>query len=191
MNPIDLQEIEALEAEAIAEEAAAARATLSEETQRAADAIARRQKAREERGAKEKAERSVDLARREKKVRTVLGPSVLVKGIDLIDLFPLGEAPPLAQIPGGGILIVRFNSEAMQTWYTEAEAKVRSMPTLYADLLASCAVNEDNPTKDLEPAAGVLLRRFCEAYPSASIGAGDIVAKMGGSKLKADKRGRA
>lgn len=188
MNTID---IEALEAEAAAEEQAANAASLSEEQQRAADAIARRNKAREERGAKEKAVRSVDLFAREKKVKTALGPTVLVKGIDLIDLFPLGDAPPLAQIPGGGILIVRFNSEAMQTWYTEAEAKVRSMPTLYADLLAACAVNEENPTKDLEPAAGVLLRRFCEAYPSAAIGAGDVVAKMGGSKLKADKRGRA
>lgn len=180
-------DIEALEAEAAAEEAAASAVKLSEDEQRAAAAIARFAKAREERAAAEKSRRGLDLAAREKRARAAY-PKQLVKGVDLVDLFPLGSSPSAEQLPGGGVIVVRSpDPQRLKSFHTEVEHKARPVADIYADLLCESTVDPD-PQKDA--AAGVLLRAFCDAYPGAAIGAGDVVAKLGGSKAQADKRGR-
>lgn len=187
-TPPALSFIEQLEADALAEELAAKKLELSEGEQRTAAAVARLQKAREEKAAAEKTRRGIDLATRERAARSIAGTRYLVKGVDLVDLFPLGAAPDVSQLPGGGVIIVRSPEPArLKSFHTEVEHKARPVADIYGDLLCESVV-DPNPQ---DPAHGAKLRAFIDAYPGAAIGAGDHVAKLGGSKSAADKRGRA
>lgn len=180
-------DIEALEKEALAEEEQASAAKLTPDEERASVAIARRDKAREERASAESARREIDMAGRVAVARAAIGSRAMVKGIDLVSLFPLGEAPPMVQLPGNGVIVVRSPEPArMKALHAEAEAKRRPLADIFSDLVIDSTIDPD--PKD--PTQGMKLRAFCDAYPGAAIGAGDIVAKLGGSKAQADKRGR-
>lgn len=180
-------DIEALEKEAAAEEEQASAAKLTPDEERAVTAIARRDKAREERAANEAARREIDMTARVAVAKAAIGSRAMVKGIDLVSLFPLGEAPPMAQLPGNGVIVVRSPEAArMKAFHAEAEAKKRPLADLFSDIVIESTIDPD--PKD--PTQGMKLRAFCDAYPGAAIGAGDQVAKLGGSKAQADKRGR-
>jgi len=181
-------DLQALEAQVAAEEAAALTAALSDEEQRKAALLGRLTKAREERAAAARTRRGLDLADRESKARTVVPAGVLVKGIDLYELFPLGEAPPAEHFPGAGVIIVRSPvSDRLKAFQTEAEHKKRPLADIFTDLICDSLVDPD-PAKDA--GAGAKVRGFFETYAGAAVGAGDIVAKLGGSKAAVDKRGR-
>jgi hypothetical protein len=183
-------DIEALEKEAAAEEAAAALVTLSDDDRRIAAAFARKAKAREDKAAVEKARRANDLNLRLTAARAFAAPGVLLAGIDLVDLFPLGEAPDASLLPGKGVIIVRDPPHGLGGFHREIEHKKRDVWEVYADLLCAPETVMD-PDLKKHPEEGMKLRGFCDRYNGAAIGAGDIVAKLGGSKAQADKRGRA
>jgi hypothetical protein len=176
--------IEQLEAEAAAAEGAATVAALTPDEQRTAAALGRIAKAREDKAQADKVRRGFDLAAREKAARSTAPRGVLVKGIDLFELFPLGEAPAPELMPGGGVIVVR-SPESLGDFHREVEHKKRDVWEIYADLLCKHTVD---PVQS--PSEGMKLRAFCEHFNGAAIGAGDIVAKLGGSKAQADKRGR-
>ena len=180
-------QIAALEAEALEVEAAARLAELTPEEQRIAAALARKAAAAEAMAAAARTRRGTALATREAAARVKAAGRYLVKGIDLVDLFQLGAAPDAAKVPGDGVVIVRSPlPERLKAFQTEAEHKARPLADIFADLLCDSVIDPD-PS---QPANGAKLRAFCDAYPGAAIGAGDVVAKLGGSKAQADKRGR-
>jgi len=182
-----MSRIEELKAEEAKAKAAAAVAALSEEEAEEAALLVRIAEAQAEAAAAAKTRRGIDLAARERAARAKVSPRVLVRGIDLLDLFPLGHAPDAEALPGKGVIVVRSApAEVLRTFHREAEAKERSLADIYADVL--CASTIDPDEKDL--VEGALLRAFCEAYPGAAIGGGEIAVRLGGSKIKADKRGR-
>lgn len=182
--------IDQLEAEAATEEAAAAQVTLSDDDKRIAAAFARKAKAREDRAAVEKTKRQNELAIQEAAARAKAPKGVLVKGVDLVDLFPLGEAPPAELMPGNGVLIVRDPVNGLGGFHREIEHKKKDVWEVYTELLCHPG-NVLYPDVQKDDAEGMKLRQFCERYNGAAIGAGDVVAKLGGSKAQADKRGRA
>jgi hypothetical protein len=183
-------DIEALEREAAAEEEAAGKVKLSEEDKRIAAAFAKKAKAREERAAVEKQRRANDLNLRLAAARASVEPGVLLAGVDLVDLFPLGEAPDAGLLPGRGVLIVRDPVNGLGGFHREIEHKKKDVWEVYADLLCTPG-NVVDPDIEKDPTEGMKLRGACDRYNGMAIGAGDIVAKLGGSKAQADKRGRA
>lgn len=181
-------DFEALEREAAAAEAAAAGAKLTDEESARAAIVARITRAREEKAAADKTRRETELTAKEMAARSALGPKVLVKGIDLVSLFPLGVSPPAEQLPGDGVIVVRNPLPGrLASFHTEVEHKQRPVASIYADLLVEHVI-EPPVAKDM--AAGALLRAFVDTYEGAAVAAGDVVAKLGGSKSAADKRGR-
>lgn len=182
-------DVAALEAEAKEAEQAERAADLSEDEQRAATAIARREKAIEGRAAAEKTRRVLDMAIRERRARDALGAKVPVKGIDLVDYFPLGKAPPVEQLPGGGVIIARCPPpDRLKTFQSEAEHRGnKQLADIFTDLVCESTVDPD-PAKD--SAGGAILRAFCENYPAAASQAGTEIVRLGGAKAQADKRGR-
>lgn len=176
--------IEALEALADAEEAQAKAVALSPLEARKQAVFIRRAKAREDTAAANKARRNIDMQERLALQRAKGGKSVLFAGIDLFDLFPLGEAPDVSLMPGGGVIIAR-SPESLGGFHREVEHKKRDLWEIHADLCCSNTV--DPPTAGPE---GAKLRAFFDHFNGAALGAGDIVAKLGGSKAQADKRGR-
>lgn len=177
-----------LRAEAEAAEAEAKAVALTEEEQDAAALVARAAVAREEKAAALKAKRGLDLATRERAARSKVGQRVLVQGIDLVDFFPLGTAPDPAILPGKGVIIVRSPpAEALKTFHREGEAKERTLAEIYGDVLCASVIDPD-VEKDLE--AGTRLRAFLDSSPGVAIAAGERVVRLGGAKIKADKRGR-
>ena len=181
-------DIEALEKEAAEEEEAAERAKLPEDAQRAYAAIERRDRAREVRQAEEKKGRELDMAIRLKAARASVGKRHLVAGVDLVSFFKPEAMPPAEHIPGNGVLIIRSPDPArVDAANAEIEHKKRPMSQILTDLLCESTID---PDVQKDPAAGTLLRAFCEAYPNAATLAGDEVYKLGGAKVKADKRGR-
>lgn len=183
-------DIEALEREAAAEEAAAAKVVLSEEDKRIAAALARRTKAREDRAAVEKQKRQNDMGLRLAAARAAAAPGVLLAGVDLVDLFPLGEAPDAATMPGKGVIIVRDPVNGLGAFHRDIEHKKKDVWEVYTELLCTPG-NVVDPDIEKDAEEGMRLRRFCERYNGVGVGAGDVVAKLGGSKAQADKRGRA
>lgn len=180
-------DLEAMEKEAADEEAAARAEALTPDEQRQAGVLARLAKAREERAAAARVRRANDLGTREAKARGVVPAGVLVKGIDLYELFPLGEAPPAEHFPGAGVIIVRSPiADRLKSFHAETEHKKRPLADIFTDLICDSLVDPD-PAKE---GAGAKVRAFFETYPGAAIGAGDMVAKLGGSKAAVDKRGR-
>lgn len=180
--------IEELQAEVLAAEAEARASALTEEEAAEFALLARRQEAKEALAAAARARRAGRLVAAERAARGRVPARVLVKGVDLVDLFPLGVAPDEKALPGEGVIVVRSATpEALKTFHREAEAKEKPLADLYADMLCECTVEPD-VAKDQN--AGALLRAFCEAYPGAAIGAGEVAVRLGGSKIKADKRGR-
>lgn len=185
-------DIEALEREAAEEEAAAEKVKLSDEERRVQAAISRRDKAREERSAAERERRALDLAGREAAARKLVGKGVLVKGVDLLALFPLGEEPAKDLVPGNGVIIVRSpppgkGPGTMAEFNREYEHRKQEVEDLYTTLLTE---NTIDPDVKKDQGEGAKLLAFCEHYPNAAIGAGDVVAKLGGARIRADKRGR-
>ncbi len=182
-------DIEALENEAAEEEAAAAAVKLTDDEQRIAAALARREKAREARAAADKARRDIDMAARLKAAAAMAGKRYLVRGVDLVSFFQSDAVPPIEQIPGHGVLIIRSPEPArFDVANAEIEHKKRPMSAILSDLLCESVIDPD-VVKD--PAEGMRLRAFCDAYKGAATLAGDEVYKLGGAKGKADKRGSA
>jgi hypothetical protein len=180
--------IEELEAEAAAEETAARAEALTDIETRVAAALERRQAAREERAAAKKKRRVIELEGKEREARAKVPAGTLVKGVDLLDLFPLGEAPPEEKLPGNGLIVLRHApQDVLRAFHREAEAKQKDLVDIYADVLVACCVEPD-ARGDATTATHV--RAFCDAFGGAAIGAGDIAVKLGGSKQKAEKRGR-
>lgn len=182
-------DLKALEAETAALEDAASGAALTEEEKAAVAILERRQKALETKAAEDKARRMIDMATRERAAKSRVAAGVLVKAVDLVALFEVGYVPAAELLPGGGVVVVRSPVPArMDQFYADLEHKKRTLPAIYGDLLCEHVIDPDT-AKDLGAAA--TLRAFCDNYQPAAIAAGDEVAKLGGSKLKADKRGRA
>ncbi len=181
-------DIAALKARADAAEARATATALSAEEQEIESTLAREANAIEKAAAAAKTRRGFDLAERETAARDKAPRGVLVKGIDLFDFFQFGEAPDPALMPGGGVIVVRSPEPArFMASQTEFEHKKRAIASIFADLLCEHTVFPD-VAKDA--AEGMKLRAFCDAYPGAATAGGDVVAKLGGSKAQADKRGR-
>jgi hypothetical protein len=181
-------DLAALEAEALEAEVIADAIRLTEDEERAASLFDRLAAAKASAAAKAKAKRDIDLATREQDAAARLGRKVLVKGIDLVSYFPPGKVPPPEHLPGGGVIVVRNPApRALGEFHAEVEHKKRSLAAIYADLLCPHVV--DPPPESTEEHAR--LRAFCEAYEGAAIAAGDEVAKLGGSRARADKRGGA
>ena len=181
-------DIAALRARAEAAEQKANAAALTSDEQEIEAVLAREANAIEKAAAAAKTRRGFDLAERESAAREKAPRGVLVKGIDLFDFFQFGEAPDPALMPGGGVIVVRSPEPArFMASQTEFEHKKRALATIFADLLCEHTVYPD-VAKD--PAEGMKLRAFCDAYPGAATAGGDVVAKLGGSKAVQDKRGR-
>lgn len=177
-----------LKAQAEEAERAAKAAELSEEEQAVADELARIAKAKEDRAAAERVRRSFDRVEREQAARSLLPPGVLVKGLDLLEFFPLGEGPDPALLPTGGVIVVRSpEREHYNRAAAELEHKKRPMAEILADLLIESTVDPD--PKDAK--SGAVMRALCDAFPGAATMAGDEVYKLGGARARADKRGRA
>ncbi len=180
--------IEELRAEAEAEEAKAKSTALTEDEAEEAALVARASAAKEVMAAASKARRVLALAAKVRSAKALQGPRVLVKGIDLVDLFPAGESPDPDTMPGKGTIVVRSPApEAMKKMHAEAEHKVRPVADILTDLLCGSTIDPDASS---DMAAGALLRCFCEAYPGAALGAAGHVTELGGSKAAADKRGK-
>lgn len=179
--------IEQLEADAAAAEQAAEAAKLSPEEQRAQQAIARIEKAREEKAAADRARRAALLVEREARARASAGTRFLVKGIDVVDLFPLGTVPAGLQFPGDGVIIVRSpEPERMNSASAEIEHKKRPMSAIMADLLIDSTIDPD----PRDPMHGAKLRAFFDTFTNAATQAGSVVLELGGMKSRGDKRGR-
>lgn len=179
--------IEQLEADALAAEQAAEASKLTPDEQRAQQAIARIEKAREEKAAADRARRSALLVEREARARTQAGTRYLVKGIDVVDLFPLGTVPAGLQFPGDGVIVVRSpEAERMNSASAEIEHKKRPMAAIMADLLLDSTVEPD----PRDPAHGAKLRAFFDSFTNAATAAGSVVLELGGMKSRGDKRGR-
>src|SRR5512147_2513203 len=181
--------IEELERQAAEAEAAATSIGLSEEERRRAAAVARIEKARETRRMAEKARRDLDRVEREEKARTSAAGRYLVRAIDLVDLFRPGASPPVEQLPGGGLLVIRSPERVrLNAANADIEHKRRPMTDILTDLLVgtnpsdSCVVDPDLAA----PGEGAKLRAFCERYGGAATLAGDECYKLGGGKAQAD-----
>jgi len=111
----------------------------------------------------------------------------LVKAIDLIDLFPLGETPDIDTIPGAGVIIVRSPTPARtKEIHAEVEAKTTALADVLTELVCETTLDPD-PRDQLQ---GAKLRAFFEAWPQCAIAAGNTVLKLGGSRTAVEKRGR-
>lgn len=178
--------IEDLERQATEAEAAATAVALSEEERRRAQAVARIEKAREAKAEAEKARRDFVRVTREQDARATAGGKYLVRGIDLVALFPAGVSPPNDQLPGGGVLIIRSPERTrLNAANADIEHKRKPMTDILTELLLECVLDPDPKVAG----EGARLRAFCEAYGGAATLAGDECYKLGGGKAQADKRG--
>ncbi len=178
--------IDELERQAAEAEAAAAAVELSEEERRRAAAMARLEHAREAKRSAEKRRRDIDRIAREEKARAEAGKRYLVRGLDLVDPFPPGAAPPIEHLPGGGVIIIRSpERERFNAANADIEHKKRPMADILTDLLLDCVIDPDPKA----PGEGARLRAFCETYGGAALTAGHECYNLGGGKVQADKRG--
>lgn len=178
--------LEDLRARVEAAETAAKARELSDEEKEIARLVEREREAKEAAAAADVVRRTNDLAMRRAAAEAKAEGRYLVAGIDLIKLFPLGNAPPAEKLPGRGVIIIREPSpEAYNRFTSEIELKRQAHGVLFADLLCGC-LEDPSP----ESPEGAALVAFCARYPGAAIGAGDVASKLGGARVQADKRGR-
>ncbi len=179
--------IEELRARVAEQQAKAKAAALTDEEQEMASLFEQEKEASESMAAAEATRRANDMALRLAVAEREAGGRYLVAGVDLVKLFPVGKAPPVEKLPGKGVIVVRDpKPESYDAFTREIEAKIKPHSALYTDLLCGCSIDPKPESND-----ALLLRTFCERYPGASIGAGDVAAKLGGARTQADKRGRA
>jgi len=137
--------------------------------------------------AEETRARALVLAEKVEAAREKAGRAYLVEGVDLVALFPLGKAPPVEQLPGGGTIVVRDPPpEAVDAMNAEVEHKKKGLAKILIDVLIASTVD---PGPD--GAEGATLRAFAERYPEAAGQAAQRARQLGGAKTAADKRGRA
>lgn len=180
--------LEDLRAETEAEEAASKASQLTADEIETALLLERKAIAAESRATAEKRRRAIEMVRREKAAKSACRDARAILGaIDLVALFPAGKAPDAETMPGKGVLVLRSPpSDVLKTFQTEVEHKARPLADIYADMVAQSVVDPDVET---DKTAGSVLRAFCEAYPNACLAIGDVAAKLGGSRMAADKRG--
>lgn len=168
-------------------EAAAKAAALSPDEKALADELEATRRAEEDKAAADRARRTIDMEERVMKARAAFPASVTVKGLDLVDFFPLGCAPPAEKLPNGGVIVIRApEPDAIDAASAEIEIKRRPLSAILGEMLCSCVV--DPPAESAEAAK---LSAFVGAYRGAATNAGDEVYKLGGMKAQAIKRGRA
>lgn len=144
-------------------------------------------RADESKAAKDRERRTIDLEDRVARARALLPPSVMIKGLDLIDFFPLGSAPPASIMPNGGVIVIRApEPDAYDTASSEIELKKRALSAILGEMLCSCVVD---PAPESPEA--LKLSAFVASYRGAATNAGDEAYKLGGMKAQAVKRGRA
>lgn len=178
--------LEDLRARVEAAEAAAKAAELTDDEKELARLVEREREAKEAAAAADAVRRANDLAVRLAAAQDTAGGRYLVDGIDLVKCFKLAKSPDPKKLPGGGVIIVREPApEAYHAFTRGIELKKADHGPLFTELVCGSLIDPDPDSP-----AGAALRAFCERYPGAAIGAGDVVAKMGGSRIEADKRGR-
>ena len=179
--------IEELRAAAAAAKAKAAGVALSDEEAERVKLNAEIAEAEADERAARKARRDLDGKARESEAKVKARGGYLVRYFDLASLLP--EAEP-EDLPGSGVLVLRSPpTGAMATFHREVEAKVKSTPDLYADLVCASVVFPDQS----DNANGAGLRAFLESAlgSGTSTIVGDACTELGGMKFKATKRGRA
>jgi hypothetical protein len=175
-----------------AAQAEASTAALSEEEKELAGLAEQEREAKQEAAAARTARRTIRLADMLAKAEAKAGGRYLVAAIDIVGLFRLGIAPAEEKLPGGGCIIVREPApEAYNKFTREGEAHRLDHGPLFTDFIcgagsAPSCLEDPPPT----PENVTLLRGFCERYVGAAIGIGDVIAKLGGAKQEAAKRGR-
>lgn len=178
--------LEEMKARAAAAQAEAAAAALSDEEKELASYAEQERDAKQEAAAARTVRRTIRLADMLAKAEAKAAGKYLVAAVDIVGLFRLGVAPPEDKLPGGGCIIVREpDRDAYNKFLREGEAKAQDHGPLFTELV--CPTLEDPPPT---PENVTLLRAFCERYVGAAIGIGDVVAKLGGAKQEAAKRGR-
>lgn len=181
-----MSKLEELRARVASAKAEATATALTAEEQEVAALLAEEQAAREETAAADRARRADDLAAREAAARAKAGTAYLVKGIDLVSLFPLGCAPPAGQLPTRGVIVIRNPPPAaVDEVNREVEAKTKSLSSIMIRLLCDCAIDPEPASTD-----AITLRAWAEAYPDAAQQAAQRARELGGAKSAADKRGR-
>ncbi len=137
---------------------------------------------------------AINKARREMrgKALEVEASRAALAGKYLVTFFDLGELLPKADpslLPGGGVLVLRSPpAGAVATFHRELEAKAKSIPEIYTDLVCVSTVYPDLT----DDATGAGFRAFFESSlgTGASTRVGDAVTDLGGIRIKATKRGR-
>lgn len=184
-----MSSIEELKAQLEAEKARHAKAALSEEEQEQLKLIAQLAEAKAERLAAEKAQRALRGIALEGEARKVASGKYLVKFYDLARHWPDIEPEKL---PGEGILILRspptMPVDVLGQFYREVEAKEKSQPDCYIDLVCACVVYPDVSKHDV----GMAFRNFLESSIAKASAAsiGDEAIALGGLLVKQTKRGR-
>ena len=178
--------LEEMKARAEAAQAAAKAAELTEEDKQVAVYAEQEREAKEQEAAARAVRRSNRLAERLAAAEAKAGGEYLVAGVDVVSLFRLGIAPPEEKLPGNGVIIVREpGDEAYNKFLREGELHRLAHGPLFAEFVVG-ALEDPPPT----PENVTLLRAFCIRYVGAAVGIGDVVAKLGGAKQEAAKRGR-
>lgn len=181
-----MSRLEEMKARAEAARAAAAAAALTDDEKEIALYAEQEREAKQELAAAAAVRRAGRLSEKLAAAEAKAGGQYLVAPVDLVALFQLGIAPPEDKLPGAGALIVREPSrEAYNKFLREGEAKRLDHGPLFTEFVCG-ALEDPAPT----PENVTLLRAFCERYVGAAIGIGDVVAKLGGARQEAAKRGR-
>lgn len=187
------EQLAALTAEAAQIEADAA--PLGAEEQAIADAHERIKAAKQTRAVNAARRRGIDMAARLATARTRFPADVMLEGVDLVALFPLGSPPPAEKLPNGGVVIVRNPEPAVESnLLVELEHKngpgARKVDALLIDLLLKSVVDPDAGAGDAGGAEGMRLQAFCASYPAAAVQAAGVCRRLGGAKAQESKRGR-
>ena len=170
-----------------AAEADAKASELTDDEKAIADELEGLRRAEENKAAADRARRMIDLEDRVMRARATMPTSITIKGLDLVDFFPLGCAPPADKLPNGGVIVIRApEPDAIDAASAEIELKRRPLSSILGDMLCACVI--DPPAEHAEAAK---LSAFVAAYRGAATNAGDEVYKLGGMKAQAIKRGRA
>jgi hypothetical protein len=177
--------IEDLEREAAEADRRAKAAELSDEEKKFKAALDQRVAAEEAERAAGKARREIDAAERERRAAQAAGGRYIVSAVDVVSLFPPGKAPPMEQLPGKGVVIVRSPSRDRLNRTTADHEAGKPQPETLTELAVDCMIDPDLTA----PGVGAHFRAFCEMYGGAAMGIGDAAFKLGGGKAKADKRG--
>lgn len=178
--------LEEMKARLAAAQADAVAATLNDEEKELAALAEQEREAKQEAAAARTARRAIRLADMLAAAEVKAGGRYLVAAIDLVGLFRLGIAPPEEKLPGAGCIIVQEPAPAAYNKFLrEGEAHRLDHGPLFTEFVCG-ALEDPQPT----PENVTLLRVFCQRYVGAAVGIGDVVAKLGGAKQEAAKRGR-